>query len=187
MLQRLTSWRQMAALSRQRRRRAHALSYAFGMLRSLKAWKGAGRYRSLLVVGEYVGARNDLRAALRAWKHDHMLERPLDRQWGLEEQHSGAARRAAARAWTVWRLAASAWRGRYQRLGQAYSHWQISRLAHALLHWHNVAQLALDVDLARLLGAQSVGHFDIRLLPTFAQPQPFAQVETVQPHGIPFY
>ena len=50
------------------------------------------------------------------------------------------------------------------------SHWLRMTLTRAVRHWHEMAQLSLDVDLARLLSAQAVGLFDIRLLPTLAQP-----------------
>ena len=178
MLQRLSVWRRVAAARHECSRQARAHFFALGALCALKAWRRESRWCKLLLVGAYVGVHYLLRCALRTWRHDHVLERPVDTQWGMVHG-TGTARREAARTWATWRRAATVWRVRYQRLGLAYSHWQLRQLASALLHWHHVAQLSLDIDLARLLGAQAVGHFDIRLLPGFVQPslQPVQSAE----------
>ena len=166
----LRAWQVGAAKRRDLAELTELLDWVRTAMRCLRSWRREARARWLLVLGGYVGEQQRYRTALRAWRRDMAIRRPLDAQWHDIFQ-DGAGQRAVARVLLVWKRDTAAWRWRYQSLGMAYSHWQVVLLSRGMRHWHHIAQLSLDAHLERLLWMQRHGHFDIRQLPGFlAQP-----------------
>lgn len=171
MLKALRQWQLRAACRKELTRRAKTCGFAYSTHGGLVAWQREARVHSLLIVGSYLGYLTQCRSALGRWRREYGLRLPCSRRWAAMRR-GVSVRRYALHVWLIWAHQAADWRERYQLLGSAYSFWQEGRLWYSLRHWHRIAQLALDVGLAKLLTAQAVGNFDVRMLtgvtPSFA-------------------
>lgn len=159
-------WLRRVSWQKDARVKGQILVHAQTLSRTFRMWRRDGHWQALLLVARYVSYRHRCRAVFRRLRRDGELSNPTYAVRWKSESYGPLLWLQVARGLARFWEATADLIHRDWCQGRAYFHWQSTAALQALRALHRFTQVQLNLKIDRMLVAQTLGSFDVRLLPS---------------------